>query len=231
MLDIAPPIRWRIGWRSLDLKWTIRGFQVGFKFLIGSILLKGVLTADKFLVGAISEGSELGSYVLYSSLASSMVVFSEAAVFSYGYQSLIRLNSERRYRERDVAIRWLGVYTGGVTIFASGGLYLLTPAILNFLDRPAYLDNWSIFPILIAANAAYTMSLIGHFGVYALGKDLMLLACNFITAIVFAFSCYLFIFFDFPTPVAYALLAAFTALLISKSLGYLYLTCFGRCAG
>ena len=78
------------GWSlPIDWVWVKKGVFIGSAFLLATLALRGVQTFDRYWLEAL-EGIEIvGAYVLFFGVASSLLLFLEAAIFSFAYPVLI----------------------------------------------------------------------------------------------------------------------------------------------
>lgn len=201
----------KISFEGMGADWIRNGLKKSAIFLLSSILLKLLLTIDRFAMEHYSTAELVGSYVFYISIVMGVFNFLEPAVFSFIYPKLLRF-----YKENDriayVAAHKELIYStlAGVVVLAISLSYLV-PYIVNVLDLTAYKKNLSSLWLLILASAAYMLGFIPHYILYSRGQFKWLSYANATALAVFLISA-CFLSMDSPiSVVATSLLVAFSA--------------------
>lgn len=83
VIGVAVLVKKEIGnWhRSVDWKWLKKGFPVALPILLSTVCIRGIFTLDRYYVDFLLGSELLGVYVLFISIASSLMAFLDAGVF------------------------------------------------------------------------------------------------------------------------------------------------------
>ena len=94
----------------------------------------------------------------------------------------------------------------------------LAPLVFDWIDKPFYTDNLPMLWVLLAAAMGYALSMVPHFGLYALNDDRSLLQAHIYSLILFLMCLLVFPYFIPTTQVAGAsLLAGFSCMGLLKA--------------
>ncbi|TGU42107.1 hypothetical protein EN795_35725, partial [bacterium M00.F.Ca.ET.152.01.1.1] len=95
---------WRVrqlligGWsRPVDWRWVRKGISVSAAFLVSTLALRGIQTADRYWMEDLGGIEAVGAYVLFLGVAGTLMVFLDAGVFSFSYPALISHSHKREY--------------------------------------------------------------------------------------------------------------------------------------
>lgn len=156
---------------SVNWSWIKQGLRVSAFFLVGTMALRGIFTFDRYFIEFFSNAEMLGAYTIYFGISSILIAFTDSAVFSYHYPSLIKI-----YKMGDFF-----AFSQAVTSFAKRSLLgvailavavgVLTVPTLQWVGKPIYLEHLSTFYLLLTASAIYTIGHIPHYSLYAMGCD------------------------------------------------------------
>jgi len=160
------------GWKSaVDWKWVRKGVIIAFPFLLASLSTRGMFTFDRILMGEFSSLSVIGAYVLYVGMANALVSFLDAAVFVFTYPVLIKAFSEGDAVSFNDGMRKMVYQSTFVSIFFIVVAVLAVDPVLQLLGKSVYLENESIFYLLLTAMVLFVSGTIFQYGLYAQGKD------------------------------------------------------------
>jgi len=194
---------WDINW-----VWIYQGLKVAALFFIGTIALRGMFTLDRYFVQIFLSREMLGVYTLFLGICNSLIGFVDAAVFSFRYPALVSLYKSGEQVAFKTAKRNLGRQTWiAVTVLALAAGLLVTP-VLEWIDKPIYLQHLPVFYVLLAASTVFVLSHIPHYALYAMGHDRSIVGAHISGFIVFIVLGALFA----PT---YGMIGVATALLIA----------------
>ena len=174
---------WQL-WR-IDNVWIIKGLKVSLLFFVGAVCFRGLFTLDRFSVESLAGIDFLGVYVVYIGIAMSLVTVLDPLIFSFLYPKLINSIRNTDSLQFNKIMRYLFVATIIVSSAALLFIFVLSPYIFSWLDKSIYLENLNVFRLLLAASFAYAMSMIPHFGLYAMKKDSILMKIHFAGFMVF----------------------------------------------
>lgn len=174
------------GWAGpLDWFWIRRGFRVAGWFLVSSLGLRALFSADRFWVEAIATPEVLGVYVFYMSIAGALPALLEAGVFAFEYPGMVATYpSMSPANRRNHAVRLL-LKVAALSIAYSAVILLALPLALRVVNRPEYVNQTFLLIAGIGSAILYVMSLAPHFALYALRNDRSIVAGNILAALAF----------------------------------------------
>lgn len=174
------------GWREqIDWTWIRKGITVSGGFLIATLAVRAVQTIDRYWLKSLAGIEIVGAYVLFFGVASALNVFLDAAIFSFRYPELVALSNGRKYDEmrRKIRTMWLQAIVSSVT-FALVSVLLL-PMLLGWIDQSIYLSAINLYYWVLAAMIFFSLSMIPHYALYALGHDRAIIASHVAALLVF----------------------------------------------
>lgn len=228
MLGVIVLVRIDIGgWqRAIDWSWVRRGLRVSIPFLIATLCLRGIYTADRYWFEALVGIEVLAAYVLFIGIAGALLSFLEAGIFVFQYPALIQNwndNSPEIFRRESV--RMLSQVVLCCAAFTVLSMVAL-PFLLVWLDRPVYSQHSGLFPYLLCAMVIFSLSMVPHYMLYAQGHDRPIIYSHVAAFVCFIFGTVIASAWDVLLAVPIALCMAFAALLFWKSMAYMRLTPF-----
>lgn len=213
------------GWhRAIDWRWIGRGLRVALPFLLATLALRGVFTADRFWFEALADMEVLAAYVLFIGVAGALVSFLDAGVFVFQYPSLVRWWNGQSPADFRRESRTLLVQTFMVSFVFAALALVMMPKLLTWLDREVYTQHVSMFPYLMSAMVLYALSMIPHYILYAQGHDRPIFYSHLFLLICFMAATWLISLWDGYTAVPLALCLSFAVMLIWKTYACLKLT-------
>lgn len=203
------PICWN-GMRS--------GVRVAITFLAGTLALRGVYTADRYFIQYYLGDCEVGIYMFYLGITSAVQSILEGGVLAQYYPELV---SAYRYGFTSKAKSIIRSMTNRILIslsLLSVAIITLIGPIVNYVNKKTITDHKMMLWILLASTWLWSLSMIPHYRLYALGFDRQILV---ISLLVFLLAIFLFyqlipLFGELGAP--FALTAAGTLMLAGKTL-------------
>lgn len=160
------------GWGlPIDWVWVKKGITVSTNFLVATLALRGIQTIDRYFLKDFVGIEMVGTYVLLLGVASTLLVFLEAAVFSFAYPALIQHNHKGEHEEAKKKVKQIFFQTLSFSLLFSLISWLLLPYLINWIGNPIYLQGISWYPWLISAMTLNALALVPHFALYARGVD------------------------------------------------------------
>jgi O-antigen/teichoic acid export membrane protein len=160
------------GWRSpIDRGWIRKGVAVSAAFLVATLALRGIQTADRYWLEALGGIEIVGAYVLFLGMAGALMVFLDAAVFSYAYPQLIRLDHDNNRRKARVMVWRMFFQTLSVSAAFSVASWLLLPILLRWVGNPVYENAIGLYPWVLMATVINAVGMVPHYALYARGRD------------------------------------------------------------
>ncbi|MCG8273057.1 hypothetical protein MIC97_16280 [Aquamicrobium sp. NLF2-7] len=209
------------GWDlPIDVAWIKKGILVSGGFLVATLCLRGVQTIDRYWFEALANIEIVAAYVLFLGMASALMVFLDAGVFSYTYPELIRLAHERDYaliRRRVWQMVFQVVATCAIFAVCS---WMMLPYLLDWIGNPFYKAALYLYPWVLAAMMINALGMVPHYALYALGLDRPIIYSHLAALPVFVLATWL-VSMSFPMiAVPVGLGACFALVLLWKVVAY-----------
>ena len=200
----------------VDWKWIKKGIKVAFPFLLATLSLRALYTFDRYWVEAISGLEVLAAYVFFAGIANAIMSFLDAAVFSFTYPELIAAVGRRDTKGFKAQLQRMGIQTILLTLTLSASAIILTGPIIHWIKRDVYSQHLSLLSWTIFSTAISAISMIPHYGLYALREDTNIIVGHiFSLPIFFIVTAALSKFYD-TTSIPISLTFTFSFLLIFK---------------
>jgi len=212
------------GWAlPVDFKWIKKGLVTSILFLISTLALRGLLTVDRYWIEELGGIEIVGVYVLLVGVASSLLSFLDAALFSFTFPVLIEHYEKGELNEIKEKVNRLLLST--VTFSALFALlsWLLLPIFLDWIDAEVYKKNISWYPPILLAMIFSAMSMVPHYGLYAIGQDKPIIYSHVLSLPIFITVTWLLSYALGDTAVVVALNCSFAFIFIWKSISYIRL--------
>lgn len=168
--EVERPGPWRWDWL-----WLRKGLRTGLTFLAASMLLRGILTFDRYLFEIFAGLELLGAYTLYGGLALALMNFMNAAVFVFRFPPMVQAYQHGHYADYRREWRHLVRDTCTAVPILVLPAAILAPIIAMLIQKPLYLENIAIFWWLLAAVTLQALGMIPHYGLYAMRQDRLIL--------------------------------------------------------
>jgi len=213
------------GWhKAVDWHWIGKGLKIAIPLLIATLAIRGVFTLDRYWFEALAGLEVLGAYVLFMGLSNALMSFLDAGVFAFSYPGLISAHSKQdstafRQGLRRLLLQTLVLCAG----FAVIALLLIGP-LLQWLDKPLYLEQQGLFPWILLATLLYALGMVPHYALYAQGHDRPIIRSHIASLLIFIPATWLFSLYWPVLAVPLGLSAAFTLILLWKSWTFFRLT-------
>ena len=174
------------GWQSkIDYSWIIKGIKVSGFFLVATLALRGLQTVDRYWMQYLNNLEVVGAYVLFIGMASTLMTFLDAGVFSFSYPALIKLKNEREDSGFEKHLKKMSVITILITIAFIIISVLVMPLLLTWTGKPIFEKYILVYYILLIAVAMNALGMIFHYALYAIGKDKAIIVSHIISLAVF----------------------------------------------
>jgi O-antigen/teichoic acid export membrane protein len=209
------------GWQvPVDWTWVKRGAQISLAFLLATLALRGVQTIDRYWLQSLTSIETVGAYVLFLSIAGTLMVFLDAGVFAFAYPELIDLHHKKQHVQAHRKVRQLLMYI----LFSAAAFslisWLLLPYLLKWIDKPLYLESIWLYPWLLLATVINALGMAPHYALYAQRRDKAIIGSHLIAALVFALTVWLIAQTLPALAVPLGLVIFFTVILVSKAAAY-----------
>ncbi len=206
------------GWNiSIDRAWIFKGIRVALPLLVATLCLRGVVTVDRYLVDELSGAEILGAYVLFYGLANTLMAFLDAGVFMFSYPNLISAFKKADEVAFKSLVGKMAFQTMAMILGFSIAAMLILPSLLEWIGKPVYLENQSIFWCLLLATGCNALGMISHYILYSHGKDRMIIMSHVLSLPVFTVALLVASQFDVLLAVPLAMAMTYLFVLIFKS--------------
>ncbi|TYC58033.1 oligosaccharide flippase family protein [Marinobacter sp. BW6] len=227
-LLIGIAVLWQIpmgGWlKAVDWDWLRKGLKIALPMLIATLALRGIYTVDRYWFEALAGLDVLGAYVLFIGMCMALLGFMDAGVFTFLYPAMISAHANNNAGEFRKKFRQLAWQTVVLTAFFSACAWLAIMPLLQWLDKPLYLEKIELFGWLLLATGLFVVGMIPHYGLYARGNDKPLIVSHIAGLLVFLASTAFFapVFAELAVP--FGLISAFVFIMAWKTLQFYRLT-------
>lgn len=209
------------GWNAaVDWKWIKKGVTISTALLVATLALRGFQTIDRYWVAALGGIELVGAYVLLLGVASTLIVFLDAGIFSYTYPALIKHSHNQEHNAARAKVRRMFFQT--LVFSAAFGVisWILLPYLLDWVNKPAYKNALGMYPWLLAATIINAFSISPHYALYARGYDRPIIYSQLAALPAFALTTWAFSETQSTLAVPIGLNVAFSVILIWKYYSY-----------
>lgn len=225
---IGVAVLWQIpmgGWlNAVDWVWLKKGLKIALPMLVATLALRGIYTLDRYWFEALAGLDVLGAYVLFIGMCTALLGFMDAGVFTFLYPAMISAHANNNAGEFRKKFRQLALQTVALTGLFSICAWLVVHPLLQWLDKPLYLERIDLFGWLLLATGLFVVGMIPHYGLYARGKDKALIVAHIAGFLVFLASTAALAPVVAELAVPFGLTAAFLFMLAWKSFQFYRLT-------
>ncbi|CAI8753363.1 hypothetical protein DMX05_12710 [Pseudomonas soli] len=156
--------------RGMGGEWVRKGFKKCAIFLLSSLMLKLLLTIDRYTMEFHATPEMVGTYVFYVSVVMGVFNFLEPAVFSFVYPRLLRFHKEANHNGYEAAHKELIYSTVIGVALLSFALGYIVPQVIKLLGLHAYEHDLGSLWFVISAGAVYMLGFIPHYVLYSRGR-------------------------------------------------------------
>lgn len=210
--------------KAVDWGWIRRGLKVAIPFLLATLAIRGVFTLDRYWFEALAGLEILGAYVLFMGISNALISFLDAGVFAFSYPSLISAHNRQDAVAFRQSLRRLLVQTLALSATFALIALLLIGSLLQWLDKPLYLEQQGLFPWVLLATVLYAVGMVPHFALYAQGHDRPIIVSHLASLLAFIPSTWLLSLHWPLLAVPLGLTTAFLLILLWKSWAFFRLT-------
>ena len=209
------------GWGSSpDWNWIKKGIAVSTAFLLATLALRGIQTADRYWLEALGGIEIVGAYALLFGVAGTLMTFLDAGVFAFTYPVLIKLHQTQQLVAARAKVRQMFAYTLLLSMGFAVASWLLLPHLLAWIGNEVYIKAIDLYPWLLLAMVFNAISMVPHFALYARGCDKPIIQSHIAALIAFVAATWIFIpqFSILAVPIG--LNFSFMVILIWKTVAY-----------
>jgi O-antigen/teichoic acid export membrane protein len=178
-------------------------------------------TIDRYWLEALGGIEIVGTYVLFLGMASALMVFLDASIFSFSYPSLIRQNNAGNFSHFREEVRRIFIYTIIASLAFCISSWIILPYLLHWVGNPLYEQSLWLYPWVLAASVINAVGMVPHYALYARGCDRPIIYSHLAALPAFAFSTWAISRIEPLLAVPAGVVAAFTLILVWKTGAYL----------
>lgn len=169
---------------EFNFSWVITGLRIALPLLISTLALRGIYVVDRYILKYQADISSVGIYSFYSNMSNALISFVDAVIVVQFYPKLIKAYSNNdivNYSEvlRSFKKRMIYFCIAIFTILAS-----TFPIVAFFLGKSQFIENISVYYILLVSAVIYCIGLVYHFELYARDKDKPIIVSSLVSFIV-----------------------------------------------
>ncbi|WP_444677803.1 lipopolysaccharide biosynthesis protein [Halomonas sp. E19] len=153
--------------------------------LLATLAIRAVFTIDRYWIENIAGAEVLAAYVLFAGIANAVMAFLDAGVFVFLYPRIVSAFKEGNALAFKKGMSLLSKQTFIVTIFLCLMAIIIIHPVLSWLERDIYSQHVELLYLLLAAIFIFAISMVPHYGVYAMSKDKYIIGSHLLTLIVF----------------------------------------------
>lgn len=209
------------GWgSSVNWGWVKNGIRISLAFLFATLALRGMQTIDRYWLEALGGIEMVGAYVILLGVASTLMAFLDAGIFSFAYPTLIRLFHQQDHTAAKAKVRRMLIQTLVLSAAFALVSWLALPLLLGWIGNPVYLNAQHWYPWLLMAMVLNALSMVPHFALYASGRDKHIIYSHMGALLVFVVAVWAFSNAHAAFAVPLGLNVAFAFILIWKATAY-----------
>lgn len=142
------------------------------------MVLRFILSLDKFLIGNMLDYDVLAVYTLYASVIFSLVSMMEVGVSAWRYPHLIEQINSKDSKNAVISMKkfFKDSFLFGVFFFTC--ISVSFPVYVNYFLSGTYYESINGFYILMCASFIYSLTVPAHYIIYGLRSDKFLLFIN-----------------------------------------------------
>lgn len=203
----------------MDWAWVRKGLRVSLLFLIGSLSLRVLFTADRQLVAVLDGLDSLAAYTLAMSVGSGLSSVIAVSVHQFAYPRLVASYGSRDYGAFKQQLIGLTVQTLLIILAAALFVVLLGDHLITWVGGEIYSQFDWLLLASVGVMALFNLSMIPHYALYAMHQDRVILLSTLISVLIFActVAATLYAGVAAVTSVVISLTFAFTCLLLVKA--------------
>lgn len=202
--------------RSLSYRWILEGMLVARSFLIHTAAWRAIFSLDRYLILFFQNEFMVGVYTFYSGFSNTLLTFLDTGVISQDYPTFVQMyqtNAPDKLVARQKLTTKIGIYSVVFSLIILAATFV----VVTYFTKTIYAGYFYLLPILLVANIFQTYSMIPHFILYALGKDLQIARLSIITLLVFIIAGTLLSSFLAYSAIPLALLISFIFVFLAKN--------------
>lgn len=205
---------------SIDWRWLAQGVKVALPLLFATLAIRALFTVDRYWLEAVGGEEALAAYVLFAGVANAVTSFLDAGVFVFLYPKIVRAFQIKDFKMFESGMKSLSRQTVFIAFIMCMAAAVLIHPVLMAIGEEVYFNHVEMLYILLFSIFLFAVSMIPHYGLYAMGKDKSIIKSNVFSFFVFLGLGLLFTG-AFPIlGIPFSLCGAFFAMLVLKAFFY-----------
>ncbi len=174
---------------NIEKDWIVKGLKISSVFFVGTILLKIIEYANRFIIDYFLEEKYVGIYGFYSTIAIIVTVYINTIVISFELPPLIKSYKTSGFKAKYSSFK---KSLRQQIIFIIILLLIIIKPILYWQNKESYQSYLPLFLLILTSVLLMNYSLAEHFKLYILHKDKRILYILTVSGIVSLLSAILF---------------------------------------
>ncbi|MFB9985616.1 lipopolysaccharide biosynthesis protein [Mesorhizobium kowhaii] len=209
------------GWsKPIDWRWVGKGISVSAAFLVSTLALRGIQTADRYWMESLGGIEAVGAYVLFLGVAGTLMVFLDAGVFSFSYPALISHSHKQEYSLARKTVQQMFFQTVAMSVAFGLVSWTLLPYLLQWVGKAVYQDAVGLYPWVLLAAITNAVGMVPHYALYARGFDKPIIYSHIAALPVFVISTWCLSKSHSELAVPISMTISFTLIMIWKAVAY-----------
>ena len=167
---------------KIDWIWIKRGLKVSLPFFIGTLAYKVIEFSDRYMIEYYMTKADVGIYTFFGSIANVIFTITFTLVIMVYYPKLIETYQTKK--EHKVIVKTFFYKTALVSLITSIIISLLIYPILDYMGKKEFINSIEVLWLLIFATIILNISLIPHYILYAMQRDIIIRDITLIGAII-----------------------------------------------
>jgi O-antigen/teichoic acid export membrane protein len=173
-------------WGRVDWAWVRRGLRTCLLYIVGTLCLRFLFTADRQIVHHADTLAAVAAYTFFMGIGNAVTSILDVTLYQFAYPELIRAVHEGRVDLVRRKTKMLFLQALAVTAVVTALALVATPVVVGWVGNSVYADYEWILPLILAAMAVYNLGMVPHYGLYGFGADRTIMAVTIAAAAAFS---------------------------------------------
>jgi len=170
--------------KNINWSWIKQGVKVSIPLFIGTLAYKIIEFCDRYMIDYYMTKADVGIYTFFGGIANSINIIVFTTVVMIYYPILISLYQHSKTLEYENELRSFTFKTILVSFIVAIAIIFLVFPILDFMDKNNLKEHIHILYLLVIANILLNITLVPHYILYVMKKDLIIRNSSMIGAIL-----------------------------------------------
>ena len=180
------------GGENISFRYMVNSLKISLPFLIGTIAIRAIFSADKFIHEYINGIESLVYYGLFFAMAGIPFVVLESLVFSFSYQKIVKFYNagDRSGFFSEIKIMFISLCL--IFFLFISFFFFFLDYILYMIGKESAANFSGVFYLFFSAFFVYALSFIPHYVLYAAKFDSQSVLSQVIASMCFFIFVFLF---------------------------------------